>query len=79
MRDADIQHVEFRDDRFAAAVRLNRGYYRSGKRVLFYRARAVTPGRFVFPPTYAEDMYRPDVYGLAEGQKTLTVIDAKAK
>ena len=44
---------------------------------LFYRARVVTPGKFVVPPVYAEDMYRPDTYGLAEGDGSLTVIDGK--
>jgi uncharacterized protein YfaS (alpha-2-macroglobulin family) len=75
MRDPAIQHVEFRDDRFVAALRLDR--YGGGK-TLFYRAKAVTPGRFVFPPTYAEDMYRPEVYGLTEGQKTLTVTNERS-
>ncbi|MCG2576528.1 alpha-2-macroglobulin family protein [Dechloromonas sp. XY25] len=71
MRDPRIQHVEFRDDRFVVAARLQ------GKLALFYRARVVTPGKFVFPPIYAEDMYRPDVYGLATGEATLTVSDGK--
>jgi uncharacterized protein YfaS (alpha-2-macroglobulin family) len=73
MADRRIQHVEFRDDRFVAAVRLQ------GEINLFYRARVVTPGRFVVPPVYAEDMYRPDTYGLAEGDGSLTVIDGKEK
>jgi hypothetical protein len=73
MQDPRIQHVEFRDDRFVVAARLQ------GKLSLFYRARVVTPGKFVFPPVYAEDMYRPDVYGLATGDATLTVTDGKEK
>lgn len=73
MQDSRIQHVEFRDDRFVVAARLH------GKLSLFYRARVVTPGKFVFPPIYAEDMYRPDVYGLATGEATLTVSDGKEK
>jgi len=73
MQDRRIQHVEFRDDRFVAAARLQ------GELRLFYRARAVTPGKFVFPPTYAEDMYRPDVYGLNGGDATLTVTDGVEK
>lgn len=71
MADRRIQHVEFRDDRFVAALRLQ------GEINLFYRARVVTPGKFVVPPVYAEDMYRPDTYGLAEGDGSLTVIDSK--
>ncbi|MDR1890391.1 MAG: alpha-2-macroglobulin family protein [Zoogloeaceae bacterium] len=69
MASADIQHVEFRDDRFAVALRLNRTTR------LFYRTRVVTPGKFIFPPLYAEDMYRPNLYGLAEGEGTVTVTD----
>jgi uncharacterized protein YfaS (alpha-2-macroglobulin family) len=72
MADRRIQHVEFRDDRFVAAVRIE------GELNLFYRARVVTPGRFVVPPLYAEDMYRPDVYGIAGGSQMLTVVDSKS-
>jgi len=68
MQDGRIQHVEFRDDRFVVAARLH------GQMNLFYRARVVTPGKFVFPPLYAEDMYRPDIYGMTGGD-TLTVTD----
>jgi uncharacterized protein YfaS (alpha-2-macroglobulin family) len=73
MADRRIQHVEFRDDRFAAAVRLQ------GELNLFYRARVVTPGKFVIPPLYAEDMYRPDTYGLADSPTGLSVIDGKER
>ncbi|PYS12621.1 MAG: hypothetical protein DMG17_20505, partial [Acidobacteria bacterium] len=44
---------------------------------LFYRARVVTPGEFVVPPIYAEDMYRPNIYGLSGGGETLTIVDAQ--
>lgn len=71
MQDARIQHIEFRDDRFVVAARLREPL------TLFYRARVVTPGNFVFPPLYAEDMYRPDVYGLAPGEGSLRVSDGK--
>lgn len=71
MLDPRIQHVEFRDDRFVVAARLH------DKLTLFYRARVVTPGDFVFPPLYAEDMYRPEVYGLAPGEGSLRVSDGK--
>lgn len=74
MMDNRIRHVEFRDDRFVAAVRLD-GYRELN---LFYRARVVTPGRFVVPPLYAEDMYRPDVFGVTARGDMLTVIEAKA-
>jgi uncharacterized protein YfaS (alpha-2-macroglobulin family) len=74
MMDNRIRHVEFRDDRFVAAVRLD--WYRELN--LFYRARVVTPGRFVVPPTYAEDMYRPEVFGVTARGDALTVVEAKA-
>jgi alpha-2-macroglobulin len=54
MQSNKIQHVEFRDDRFVAAVKLG-----SGGLDLFYRARVVTPGRYTVPGAFAEDMYRP--------------------
>lgn len=71
MQNSNILHVEFRDDRFVAAARLH------DRLVLFYRARVVTPGNFVFPPLYVEDMYRPDVYGLTLGEGHLRVSDGK--
>jgi uncharacterized protein YfaS (alpha-2-macroglobulin family) len=77
MKSADIQHVEYRDDRFAVALRLNTANYYGSTTRLFYRARVVTPGKFIFPPLYAEDMYRPNLYGLAEGEGTVTVTDRK--
>lgn len=73
MADSRIHHVEFRDDRFVAAVNLR------GDITLFYRTRVVTPGKFVFPPVYAEDMYRPDVYGLSGGDSMIAVTDNKDK
>ena len=72
MQDSRIQHVEFRDDRFVVAARL------ANEMNFFYRARVVTPGRFIVPPTYAEDMYQPQIYGLAGGGDTLTIADGQA-
>ena len=72
MRDPRIQHVEFRDDRFVAAVRLD-----ANDLHLFYRARVVTPGKFVMPAVYAEDMYRPDTFGTTAGGESLSVVEAK--
>jgi uncharacterized protein YfaS (alpha-2-macroglobulin family) len=71
MSDARIKHIEFRDDRFVAGVRLDHNPI-----TLFYRARVVTPGKFVVPPLYAEDMYRPGLFGLVGGSDALSVIDA---
>jgi uncharacterized protein YfaS (alpha-2-macroglobulin family) len=69
MNNPRIQHVEFRDDRVVAAARLD------GDTVLFYRARVVTPGRFVVPPLYAEDMYWPQTFGIGGDGEVLHVID----
>jgi uncharacterized protein YfaS (alpha-2-macroglobulin family) len=52
---------EFRDDRFSAAF--NR---KSGDPAVFtvaYVVRAVSPGRYVLPQAFVEDMYRPDRFG----------------
>lgn len=73
MQNPRIQHVEFRDDRFVVAARLE------GETNFFYRVRVVTPGRFVVPPTYAEDMYQPMIYGLAGGDEFVTIEDGKAR
>lgn len=73
MQDSRIKHVEFRDDRFVVAARLE------GRMNFFYRVRVVTPGRFVVPPTWAEDMYQPTINGLTGGEETITVIDGQAR
>jgi uncharacterized protein YfaS (alpha-2-macroglobulin family) len=52
---------EFRDDRFSAAFDR-----KSGDPAIFtvaYVVRAVSPGRYVLPQAYVEDMYRPDRFG----------------
>jgi len=72
MQNTRIKHVEFRDDRFVVAARLE------GEMNFFYRVRVVTPGKFVMPPTYAEDMYQPMVYGLAGGGEMVWVEDVKS-
>jgi len=57
---ADTVHEEYRDDRYVAALHLNRG----DTARLFYLVRAVTPGNYAVPPPLVEDMYRPAVRGL---------------
>ncbi len=55
------EHAEFRDDRFAAAFERN-----AQNKPVFtvaYVVRAVSPGRYVLPQAYVEDMYRPDRFG----------------
>jgi uncharacterized protein YfaS (alpha-2-macroglobulin family) len=81
MANNQIKHVEFRDDRFVAAVRLQPNRFAFGPEAnrgldLFYRARVVTPGEFIIPPIYGEDMYRPNIFGLTGGHDTLRVLDA---
>src|SRR5262249_35541984 len=65
---------EFRDARFSAAF--NR---RSGDPSVFtvaYIVRAVSPGTYVHPQAFVEDMYRPDRYGRT-GSGTVEVAAAR--
>ncbi|MBV8041707.1 alpha-2-macroglobulin [Pluralibacter sp.] len=55
MQQADIQHIEFRDDRFVAAVAVSP--YQPV--TLVYLARAVTPGTYQVPVPQVESMYVP--------------------
>ncbi|MEX0841955.1 MAG: alpha-2-macroglobulin, partial [Xanthobacteraceae bacterium] len=58
---AEPVHVEFRDNRFAAAFDRN-----ADNQAVFsvaYIVRAVTPGKYTLPQAYVEDMYRPDRFG----------------
>jgi alpha-2-macroglobulin len=50
-------YLEFRDDRFAAALTRENGD--NAELTYGYVVRAVTPGKFVAPPALVEDMYRP--------------------
>jgi len=58
---AEPVHSEFRDDHFGAA------FDRTSKDgpvfTVAYVVRAVSPGRYVLPQAFVEDMYRPDRYG----------------
>jgi alpha-2-macroglobulin len=58
---AEPVNSEFRDDRFSAA------FDRTGNDpavfAVAYVVRAVSPGRYVLPQAYVEDMYRPDRFG----------------
>jgi len=60
-KDADPVHTEYRDDRFVAA--LDRNSDQSAFFNLAYVVRAVSPGKYVYPPATAEDMYRPERFG----------------
>jgi hypothetical protein len=60
-KDLDPVHVEYRDDRFVAAMDREPG--QSAFFTLAYVVRAVAPGHYVYPPATAEDMYRPERFG----------------
>ncbi len=58
-----FEHRELRDDRVIwSATTVYPGQF-----TLSYLARATTPGRFVRPPAFAEEMYDPSVFGRTEG------------
>ena len=68
---SEIQHEEYRDDRYVAALKL----YAGQKAQLFYLVRAVTPGTYVVPPPQVEDMYRPELRGVGRAiPATVTVV-----
>lgn len=55
------ENTEFRDDRFTAAIDR-----KSDDKAVFtvaYIVRAVSPGKYVLPQAYVEDMYNPSRYG----------------
>jgi len=67
-------NAEFRDDRFSAAFDRKSGD--SAVFTIAYVVRAVSPGRYVLPQAYVEDMYRPDRFGRT-GTGTVEVTAAK--
>lgn len=69
MQNANVQHQEFRDDRYVAALKLD-GY---GSTHLLYLARAVTPGTYKVPPPQVESMYRPDWQAVGTTPSHLTI------
>src|SRR5690606_33143804 len=68
---ADVEHEEFHDDRYVAALDLDAG--RAAR--VFYLVRAVTPGTYTVPPPMVEDMYRPQIRGVGRAVPgTITVV-----
>jgi len=55
------EHTEFRDDRFTAAI--DRAASDKPVFTVAYVVRAVSPGKYVLPQAYVEDMYNPSRYG----------------
>lgn len=66
-----IVHTEYRDDRFVAAARLGEPLE------MFYLVRVVTPGKYVVPATFAEDMYRAEIRGVGKAEGEIVVVDKK--
>jgi uncharacterized protein YfaS (alpha-2-macroglobulin family) len=58
---AEPAHAEFRDDRFTAAF--DRKSDDPAVFTVAYVVRAVSPGKYILPQAYVEDMYRPDRFG----------------
>jgi alpha-2-macroglobulin len=57
----DPVNTEFRDDRISAAF--DRTNHDPAVFTLAYVVRAVSPGKYILPQAYVEDMYRPDRFG----------------
>ncbi len=68
--DYRIKHKEYRDDRFMMAVDFNQYVPLE----LFYIMRAVTPGVYQVPSTYAEDMYRPEIRGISNRLNPVKIV-----
>jgi uncharacterized protein YfaS (alpha-2-macroglobulin family) len=68
------EHTEFRDDRFSAAI--EREAKDEAVFTVAYIVRAVSPGKYVLPQAYVEDMYNPSRYGRT-GTGTVEVTKAK--
>ncbi|MEO6800605.1 MAG: alpha-2-macroglobulin [Rhodanobacter sp.] len=69
---AQLVHEEYRDDRYAAALKLSRG----DAAHVFYLVRAVTPGTYTVPPPLVEDMYRPAIRGIGKADPAkITVVE----
>ncbi|MGB6396621.1 MAG: alpha-2-macroglobulin [Bradyrhizobium sp.] len=68
------ENTEFRDDRFTAAI--DRAADSKSVFTVAYVVRAVSPGKYVLPQAYVEDMYNPSRYGRT-GTGTVEVRTAK--
>lgn len=67
-------NTEFRDDRFTAAI--DRKADDKAVFTVAYVVRAVSPGKYVLPQAYVEDMYNPSRYGRT-GTGSVEVTKAK--
>jgi alpha-2-macroglobulin len=66
--------AQFRDDRFTAAI--DRAANDKSVFTVAYVVRAVSPGKYVLPQAYVEDMYNPSRYGRS-GTGTVEVQSAR--
>ena len=71
---AEPVYSEFRDDHFSAAF--DRGEKSPAVMTVAYVVRAVSPGTYVHPQAFVEDMYNPDRFGRT-GSGQITVSPAK--
>ncbi|NTV46460.1 MAG: hypothetical protein HGB11_08080 [Chlorobiales bacterium] len=67
-----FDHIELRDDR----VTLFATTLSAGVHTYTYFARATCYGQFTMPPTYAEQMYQPEVFGRTRTAR-ITISDLK--
>jgi uncharacterized protein YfaS (alpha-2-macroglobulin family) len=61
---AEVRHEEFRDDRYVAALKLDKGQSAH----VFYLVRAVSPGTYIVPPPLVEDMYLTQMRGIGKSE-----------
>jgi uncharacterized protein YfaS (alpha-2-macroglobulin family) len=61
---AEVRHEEFRDDRYVAALKLDKGQTAH----VFYLVRAVSPGTYLVPPPMIEDMYLAQMRGIGKSE-----------
>ena len=66
-----IVHQEFLNDRYLAALRLDK----NATAHLFYLVRVVTPGNFTCPPPTVESMYRPEIRGVGGARENIVVVN----
>lgn len=64
-----FEHQNLRDDRAEAFT----SYLPAGTFEYTYIARATTPGEFVVPPTKAEEIYAPEVFGRSSSDRVVIV------
>ena len=67
---ARLLHQEYRDDRFVAALQIDKE-----QRHVFYVMRAAFAGEYALPASYVEDMYRPTIYALKNADVSTVTIE----